>query len=674
MSQGWASWPQPVLTSNTDYGVVSASSINVSAGSQPFKASDGIITGTSTSWESGKAVVPASWKWVLPHRIRISEIVLYNKYSGTTNVTKDVQVFADEEMTIPIGGMQTFAPSAFSMVTITPETPVETDTVFIYCCSSHGAAGNNYVGLGEVVITAEYPAIIHTVTFLDWDGTELNTQMVVDGESAVPPSDPQRPGFSFEGWDSNFSEVIADMTITATYAIDSTVFDYWEALGSGHYPAAVHMMDNGFRIFYVTDAGIVRGLECFPALGLYDNLAWRDRGRMSPDTTVSHMKLKKIAHHGAYGFWSAMGDHRFVMYMLSTDVSKYLVKGTLTITKDSAVSSASFTLQNVKQLLLTRDRSALAPNAYIALHFSMGSSPETPLGKWYIDKVTAKTPGGDVTVSARNGIGKYLKEQSFDEHTTWTEGGFTDNIKGILEYAGVEDFFVGDAFKDWALQYEPDATLLKGIEDLVKLFPFWKIGETLDGVVGVARYDDARFDQPSVYRFVLDENCWKCATEYTDEQTYSRLCVYCKEPENRLYYDLPYHRLWPMPLHRTLFAKVPDGTDVSTMQTYAQTLMDGIAESGRTETYTGRFTPQMVIGDQIELQNGVDVEMVGTVTSIRHTLGKSGFYTEFTVDSGGRKGRLTLSDYVSQIGRGGTSNCIIVGEPPEEETQENAQN
>ena len=103
------------------------------------------------------------------------------------------------------------------------------------------------------------------------------------------------------------------------------------------------------------------------------------------------------------------------------------------------------------------------------------------------------------------------------------------------------------------------------------------------------------------------------------------------------------------------------------MQTYAQSLMDGISESGRTETFAGRFTPQMVIGDQIELLDGVEVEVIGTVTTVRHTLGKSGFYTEFTVDSGGRKGRLTLSDYVSQIGRGGTSNCIIVEEPPEEE-------
>ena len=667
MSQGWAPWTQPVLTSDTDYGVVSASSVNSSAGALPFKASDGIMTGTTTSWESAKAAVPSTWKWVLPHRIRISQIVLYNKYSGSTNVTRDVQIYADEAMTIPIGEMQTFEAFAFSTVTVTPATPVETDTIVIYCSTSHGAAGNDYVGLGEVVITAEYPAVTHEVVFEDWDGTVLSTQIVVDGDPAVAPTDPTRAGFSFAGWNADFSAVTTDMTIMATYALDSTVFDYYEMLGNGHFPAAVHMMDNGFRIFYIDSNGIVKGMECFPALGLYDNLAWRERGRMSPDTTVSHMSLKKIAHHGAYGFWSAMGDHRFMMYMLATDVSKYFVKGVLNITKDSAVSSASFTLQNPDQMLLTRNRSALSPNAYISLHFALGSSPEVAIGKWYIDKVTSKMPGGDVSVTARNGIGKYLKEQSFDEHTTWIEGGFTDNIKAILAYAGVEDYFVGDAHKDWQLEYEPDATLLKGIEDLVKLLPFWTIAETMDGTVGVARFDDARFDQPSTHRFVLNQNCWKYTTEYTDEETYSRLCVYCKEPENRLYYDLPYHKLWPMPAHRTLFAKVPDGTDLATMQTYASSLIDGIAESGRTETFVGRFTPQLVIGDQIELIDGIDVEVIGTVTTVRHTLGKSGFYTEFTTDSGGRKGRLTLSDYVSQIGKGGTANCIIVEEPPEEE-------
>ena len=185
MSQGWAPWTQPVLTSDTDYGVVSASSVNSSAGALPFKASDGIMTGTTTSWESAKAAVPSTWKWVLPHRIRISQIVLYNKYSGSTNVTRDVQIYADEAMTIPIGEMQTYEAFAFSTVTVTPATPVETDTIVIYCSTSHGAAGNDYVGLGEVVITAEYPAVTHEVVFEDWDGTVLSTQIVVDGDPAV---------------------------------------------------------------------------------------------------------------------------------------------------------------------------------------------------------------------------------------------------------------------------------------------------------------------------------------------------------------------------------------------------------------------------------------------------------------------------------------------------------
>ena len=77
-----------------------------------------------------------------------------------------------------------------------------------------------------------------------------------------------------------------------------------------------------------------------------------------------------------------MGDHRFVMYMLSMNVSKYLTKRALTITQDSAVSSAALRCKTPK-LAFAQDRSVLPSNVYIPLYFSMGSSSETTLGRWY---------------------------------------------------------------------------------------------------------------------------------------------------------------------------------------------------------------------------------------------------------------------------------------------------
>ena len=91
-------------------------------------------------------------------------------------------------------------------------------------------------------------------------------------------------------------------------------------------------------------------------------------------------------------------------------------------------------------------------------------------------------------------------------------------------------------------------------------------------------------------------------------------------------------------------------------------LADSVAISGRTETFAGRFTPQMVIGDAIEMTADETTETIGVVTSIRHTLGRKGFYTEFTVDSGGRRGKPTLKDYVSLISGSKTSKSSITNE------------
>ena len=58
-----------------------------------------------------------------------------------------------------------------------------------------------------------------TVVFQDWDGRMINTQKVNDGEAAIAPADPIREGYSFTGWDKDFSIVEDDMTITAQYEV-----------------------------------------------------------------------------------------------------------------------------------------------------------------------------------------------------------------------------------------------------------------------------------------------------------------------------------------------------------------------------------------------------------------------------------------------------------------------
>ena len=69
----------------------------------------------------------------------------------------------------------------------------------------------------DLVVTAQYEINTYTVTFKDWDGTVLKTQEVQHGGDAEAPADPTRVGYTFTGWDKAFTNIMADLVVTAQY-------------------------------------------------------------------------------------------------------------------------------------------------------------------------------------------------------------------------------------------------------------------------------------------------------------------------------------------------------------------------------------------------------------------------------------------------------------------------
>ena len=58
----------------------------------------------------------------------------------------------------------------------------------------------------------------YTVTFLDYDGTVISTQQVIEGISATEPESPEREGYEFTGWDKDFTNITEDIVVTAEYS------------------------------------------------------------------------------------------------------------------------------------------------------------------------------------------------------------------------------------------------------------------------------------------------------------------------------------------------------------------------------------------------------------------------------------------------------------------------
>ena len=72
----------------------------------------------------------------------------------------------------------------------------------------------------NTIIEATYTFIKYQVVFKDYDGTVLETQMVEYSSGAVLPTDPTRTGYTFTGWDKDFSYITDELEVTAQYNIN----------------------------------------------------------------------------------------------------------------------------------------------------------------------------------------------------------------------------------------------------------------------------------------------------------------------------------------------------------------------------------------------------------------------------------------------------------------------
>ena len=68
--------------------------------------------------------------------------------------------------------------------------------------------------------TATKKAVYYTVTFIDWDGTELLVEQVEEGHDAVgPATTPTREGYIFTGWSKPITNITANLIVIAQYEI-----------------------------------------------------------------------------------------------------------------------------------------------------------------------------------------------------------------------------------------------------------------------------------------------------------------------------------------------------------------------------------------------------------------------------------------------------------------------
>ena len=68
----------------------------------------------------------------------------------------------------------------------------------------------------DIEVKAEYSKL-YIVRFKDYDGTILKEEQVEEGKNATAPENPSREGYIFKEWDLEYSNILSDLEVRATY-------------------------------------------------------------------------------------------------------------------------------------------------------------------------------------------------------------------------------------------------------------------------------------------------------------------------------------------------------------------------------------------------------------------------------------------------------------------------
>ena len=204
---------------------VSSYGITVTKHTVTFKDWNGTVLKTQSVYHTGAATAPANptrtgytfTGWDKAFTNVTADLVVTAQYSiNTYTVTfKDWNGTVLKTQQVQYGGAAT-----------APANPTRTGYTF----TGWDKAFTNVTA--NLVVTAQYSINTYTVTFKDWNGTVLKTQQVQHGGDAEAPADPTRTGYTFTGWDKEFTNITADLVVTAQYEINTYTVTFKDWVGT----------------------------------------------------------------------------------------------------------------------------------------------------------------------------------------------------------------------------------------------------------------------------------------------------------------------------------------------------------------------------------------------------------------------------------------------------------
>ena len=446
------------------------------------------------------------------------------------------------------------------------------------------------------------------------------------------------------------------------------IFTTTGIVGQGKYPDFLHFPKTEGQLFYLYGEELF-GKPTEKLNGEYSSPKWLTPIKISPDGTIRQLELQMLQGFGVIGSYRTSDTHKLLIYEFSYEMEKYLESGSIKHSMDTPITSFTLNLENPLNenpeyegnVAISENSSLLSPGSKVEFELIMGDSEPYPMGVFYVDRSNFSLLNETVNVDGRNIIGKALGDQSFDEDNTYSYKVLHEILKDILFRANIstDEMLVENTGVNAGYHFEPNMTYLEGIMEIMKALDNWQIKELVDGTVVIGSTNYAGFTRNSTYTFYRDKDIFTRSIVRDDQEAYRRVCVHNQDFSIKVYRDVATYSGWNLQANKTLYVNIPEGTSLFDAQNYANQIANSLQFVGKVESFTGPFRPQLVLGDEAVIVGDNGSNTLGLITEITHRFGKDGFYTDFTVDSGGRLGKGRLSDYIGKITKDKTSSSRI---------------
>ena len=439
-------------------------------------------------------------------------------------------------------------------------------------------------------------------------------------------------------------------------------------IDTGSYPDLIHFANTQAQIFSIDDGKLTGVPTDKIDNGEWDNVIFQEEVDIAPDDNMSHFEVKILQGFGIIGGYKTGNIHKLIIYEFAFEMDRYLDTGSISYAIDDPITTFNLNLKNPRSQNpehpgnealseLSSENNLLSPGARIKIYFGAGDEiPEYEMGTFYVDRSKFELLDSLIDIDARNTIGKVLKDQTLDEKNEFWYQTVDASIRKLFEDSGLEKdkYLIESTDKSGWFTFAPNTTLFSALETMLEVLPQWKIVERSDGVIVVGSPTYTGFDTPGTYTFYRNKDIFSRQVVREDGYAYNRVCVHTENFEKAVYRDVKSFKAWNLQTNKTLYVQIAEGLRYSDLASYAEELAERLEGVGKIEIFRGPIRPQLQCGDEaiIMNQNG-NPESLGIITDIDHSIGVQGYYTDFTVDSGGTVGKGRISDYITRIAGSG---------------------